>query len=129
VKKLFILLVVVVGAWFGGRWAIEKFGGANSADEARRRVEVVLNGLRGQDEQAAISMWDRGKLNMSNEEVAAAVDPFANWRQEKDLSATVGSATIDEVNASGARPIVKVTIDGRRFAIAVPPGARMSWAD
>lgn len=129
-KNLVIVIVVLAVAWFGGRWAVETFGSAGSSDLAKRRVDVVLAGLKsGGDEEAAISMWYRGVMVLPKEELEAAVDPFATWRGQKELMGAIGSGSVDSIDTSGTVPVAKITIDGRHLAIRVPDKTQMSWAD
>ena len=130
-KNVVVLVIVAVVLFFGGKWAWEKVGGAAGGDAAQRRVTIVLTAMQsGGDEQAGASMYAEGVQAIADEAgLSRAYDRWMKWRRAKGLEGAIGTFSVDAVDTTAAPPIVTVTVDGRKFRIAVPPRAEMSWAD
>ena len=129
-KNLVIFLIVLAVVLFGGRWAWERFGATADADDAARRVQVVLAGMQeGGDEQAAASMFLDGDLTSPDEQrLAMAWDRWLAWRRQRDLAEPIRSFSVGAADADGDVVMVDVTIDGASHRIAVPPAAQLAWA-
>jgi hypothetical protein len=129
-KNVVVLVIVAAVLFFGGRWAWQKLGGATGGDAAERRVSIVLTSMQaGGDEQAGASMYAEGVQAIADEAgLSRAYDRWMRWRQAQGLEGPIGTFSVDAVDATATPPVVTVTIDGRRFRIAVPPKNEMAWA-
>ena len=104
-------------------------------DEAKTRVENVLNGLKKDDMSAAFQLavcqWFDGSYTMGDSDLEAAQSQFLSWLKEKSIHQPIQSGSVQEVKvlSSLAAPaaVVTVSIDGRTYSMKVTKDRPIEW--
>lgn len=138
VTVLLIVLAVVIFTPKVREAALAKVNPpATYAEQAQRRVELVLKGMQIYDinqleVQTAVCQWAQGVSYISdNQQLSWASDNFDKFRQARGLYRKIDEYEIVEVveDESAETPTakVKVMIDGKQYTMIVPEKQPIRW--
>ena len=85
-KKLVVLLIIVVGGYFGVRWVIQNVATESTEDEAKVRVENMIRAMASDDEQTALCLWAEGVTVLDQDSMSAYYDRFRRFKEESGIT-------------------------------------------
>lgn len=120
-KKLVVVGIVAAAAVLVGPRVWDWVQSATADVEARRRVEGMLQAMRENDEQRAISLWAMDKIVMQLDDLRIHQPRFESFWRRSGLADRVGWK-VTEVEVEDGTAWVRVTSGGTDVWLVVVPG-------
>jgi Tfp pilus assembly protein PilE len=117
--KNIVLLVIVVVIAAVGLYAWKQYQAKAPLDDARSRVQSMLDAKARGDNQTALCEWAQGKASLSMDEISASTDRFDDFVGRAGLE-NLESYQITDAKAEGAETVlvtVKLGADTLRLRV------------
>ncbi len=85
-KKLVILLVLIIGGYFGIKWVLENVSSKSTEDEAKVRIENMVRAMAADDEQTALCLWAEGTTVLDQDAMSSYYDRFRRFKEESGIT-------------------------------------------
>lgn len=119
--KNVVILVVVVVAAVAGWYAWQNFSKKMPLDQARERVESMLDAKSRGDNQTALCMWAEGKAFLPMEEISAHSNRFDAFVRKVGMGSPKSYEVMDVQKVGEESVQVTLKLDGRTWTLRVTP--------